>query len=142
MGQASIDIDPFPKRVEVTESGQATCECLDPDRAVCEPLRVHPLDAEPAAKMAAGFKALGDPNRVAILHLLAVAGDPVCVVDIERHIDLAQSTISHHLKTLVDAGVISRERRGKWSYYAILGDRLSGLISGLSDLAATPVTTG
>jgi len=108
-----------------------TCECTDADGAACQPLRIEPLDTEQGRDLAAGFKALGDPHRVAILHLLAVTAEPVCVVDVERHIDLAQSTISHHLKTLADAGIISRERRGKWSYYSIKDQRLAGLGSGI-----------
>lgn len=123
----------------MTKSGQSGCVCGDPDGVVCGPLQVDPLDAERETMLAAGFKALGDPNRVAILHLLSVAGEPVCVVDIERHIDLAQSTISHHLKSLVDAGVISRDRRGKWSYYTIIGERLSDLKVGLASFAAAEV---
>lgn len=112
------------------------CRCVDAEGAVCAPLRVEPVHSEKGADLAAGFKALGDPHRMAILHLLAAAGEPVCVVDVERHIDLAQSTISHHLKTLVDAGVISRERRGKWSYYSIIDQRLSGLGIEIERLAA------
>jgi len=103
-------------------------------------LRVAPLDTAYGADLASGFKALGDPHRVAILHLLAVAADPVCVVDVERHVDLAQSTISHHLKTLVDAGVIERERRGKWSYYSIIDERLADLTSGIDGIVR-PATT-
>jgi len=97
----------------------------------------EPLNTEQGTDLAAGFKALGDPHRVAILHLLAVTAEPVCVVDVERHIDLAQSTISHHLKTLVDAGIISRERRGKWSYYSIEDERLAGLGIGIDRFVRT-----
>ena len=114
------------------------CICVDRDGAVCEPLRAEPLDAERGADLAAGFKALGDPHRVAILHLLAVAGEPVCVVDVERHVDLAQSTISYHLKALVDAGVITRQRRGKWSYYSIVDDRIDDLVAAMSGLVRVP----
>ena len=119
----------------MTVSGQMTCVCVDPNDGVCEPLRVDPFDAARGADLAAGFKALGDPHRVAILHLLAVAREPVCVVDVERHVDLAQSTISYHLKALVDAGVIIRERRGKWSYYSIIDDRIDHLVAGMGELA-------
>lgn len=112
------------------------CSCVDTDGAVCAPLRVEPLHVDRSADLAAGFKALGDPHRVAILHLLATVGQPVCVVDVERHIDLAQSTISYHLKTLVDAGVIAWERRGKWSYYSIVDQRLHDLGIGIESLAA------
>lgn len=129
------------KGIEVAESGQMMCTCVDTDGAVCAPLRVEPFDVDQAADLAGGFKALGDPHRVAILHLLAVAGEPTCVVDVERHIDLAQSTISYHLKTLVDAGVIHRERLGKWSYYSIIEDRLVQLgaeVKGLADTERSP----
>ena len=122
---------------EMAKTRQITCSCAQPDGAVCEPLLVEPLDAEHGTSIAAGFKALGDPHRVAILHLLAVTAEPVCVVDVERHIDLAQSTISHHLKTLVDAGIISRERRGKWSYYSIEDERLAGLGIGIDRFVRT-----
>ncbi len=115
----------------MTETRQMTCSCTHPDGAVCKPLGVEPLDAELGISIAAGFKALGDPHRIAILHLLAIAREPVCVVDVERHMDLAQSTISYHLKTLVGAGIISRERRGKWSYYSILDERLAELATGI-----------
>lgn len=125
----------------MTDSGQMTCECTDDDGAACQPLRVEPLDNARGVDLAAGFKALGDPHRVAILHLLAVTAEPVCVVDVERHIDLAQSTISHHLKTLVDAGIISRERRGKWSYYSIEDERLAGLGIGIDRFVRTVART-
>ena len=137
----SIDVDGFPEGQEVTDSGQMICSCVDPGGAVCTPLRVERLDAEASASLAAGFKALGDPHRVTILHLLAAAGQPVCVVDVERHFDLAQSTISYHLKTLVDAGVIARERRGKWSYYSIIDQRLADLGGGIETLVARSATS-
>ena len=121
----------------MTDSGQMTCECTDVDGAACQPLRVEPLDNARGVDLAAGFKALGDPHRVAILHLLAITAEPVCVVDVERHIDLAQSTISHHLKTLVEAGIISRERRGKWSYYSIEDARLAELGVGIDHFVRT-----
>ncbi len=80
-----------------------------------------------AAGLAAGFKALGDPSRVAVVDLLVRAGEPVCVVDIERHLPLAQSTVSYHLKTLVEAGILDRRARGRWSYYSVRPERLAGL---------------
>lgn len=125
----------------MSESEQMICSCVDPDGAVCAPLRVEPLAAEQTEYVAVGFKALGDRHRVAILHLLGAAGQPVCVVDVERHIDLAQSTISYHLKTLVDAGVISRERRGKWSYYSIIGQRLTDLGIEIETLSSKSAVT-
>lgn len=86
---------------------------------------VSPLPEPVRSRMADVAKALGDPQRIEILHLLAVAANPVCVVDLEYHLDLAQSTVSHHLKTLVDAGVCDREPRGRWSYYSIRADAVA-----------------
>lgn len=82
------------------------------------------LPSELAEDLAVGFKALGDPHRVAMVDLLLRAAEPVCVVDIERHLPLAQSTVSYHLKFLVDAGILDRERRGRWMYYTVKPERL------------------
>jgi ArsR family transcriptional regulator len=99
-------------------------------------LLTDPIDEDVSDDLAAGFKALGDPHRVAVIHMLAGAAGPVCVVDIERHLPLSQSTVSYHLKTLLDAGVIDRERRGRWSYYTIRPERLDQLSRVLADHAA------
>jgi ArsR family transcriptional regulator len=94
-----------------------------------------PIDQELSDDLATGFKALGDPHRVAVIHMLAGAPGPACVVDIERHLPLSQSTVSYHLKTLLDAGVIERERRGRWSYYTIRPERLDQLSRALANHA-------
>ena len=112
--------------------GQIVCEC-DTDTPCCVALDAEPVDPERSTDLAAGFKALGDAHRVAIIHLIANAAEPVCVVDVERHLPLAQSTVSYHLKTLLDAGVIDREKRTKWNYYSINAPRLAGLTAALED---------
>lgn len=84
-----------------------------------------------------GFKALGDPHRVAVVDLLLRSGEPVCVVDIERHLPLAQSTVSYHLKFLVDAGLLDRERRGRWMYYTVEPERLELLQEALGRFVET-----
>ena len=99
--------------------------------ACCVALQVDPINHRTSQDLATGFKALGDPHRVAVLHLLTGAGEPVCVADIERHLPLSQSTVSYHLKTLLDAGVIEREPRGKWSYYSVQSGRLAELTDAL-----------
>ncbi len=99
--------------------------------ACCNPAG-QPADPEVIDDLAAGFKALGDPHRVAVVDLLLRAGEPVCVVDIEGHLPLAQSTVSYHLKFLVEAGVLDRERRGRWMYYAVRPERLSQLEKALT----------
>ena len=65
------------------------------------------------------FKALGDPGRLAILATLARAADEVCVCDFTLGLDRNQSTVSHHLKILKDAGLIVGVRRGTWVYYSL-----------------------
>jgi ArsR family transcriptional regulator len=82
----------------------------------CGP-RTPPLDAADAERLATRFKALADPTRVAIVNRLA-AGE-CCVCDLTDAFGLAQPTISHHLKVLRDAGLVSVGRRGTWAYYRL-----------------------
>lgn len=105
--------------------------------ACCNPADGPPLDPAVADDLAVGFKALGDPHRVAVIDLLLRAAEPVCVVDIERHLPLAQSTVSYHLKFLVDAGVLDRERRGRWMYYTVRPQRLGQLQEALAGFVET-----
>lgn len=114
----------------MSDTGQTIGECSS-DSACCLALQIEPIDSEASEDLATGFKALGDPHRVAVIHLLTGAGEPICVVDIERHLPLSQSTVSYHLKTLLDAGVIQREKRGKWSYYTVQPARLAELSAAL-----------
>src|SRR5947207_9419503 len=73
----------------------------------------------PAAKRAvAGFRALGDPTRLEIFRLIAAQTEPLCVCDVVARFDVSQPTISHHLKVLREAGLVSVSRRGVWAYYA------------------------
>lgn len=85
----------------------------------------------PAVRSSAPFfKLLGDDTRLEILSLLASAGQAVCVCDIEAHIrDLSQPTISHHLKLLREAGLVRSEKRGTWSYYALVPEALDPLLA-------------
>lgn len=105
--------------------------------ACCNPADGPPLDPQVIDDLAVGFKALGDPHRVAVIDLLLRAAEPVCVVDIERHLPLAQSTVSYHLKSLVDAGVLDRERRGRWMYYTVRPERLHQLREALAGFVET-----
>ena len=68
------------------------------------------------------FRALGDPARIAILATLARAGQEVCVCDFTSGLDVQQSTVSHHLKILKDARLITSVRRGTWGYYSLADD--------------------
>ena len=90
-----------------------------PVMGCCAPLDAPQLSAEEAVATAALFKALGDPHRVRIVNLLAASAEPVCVCDLTASLGITQPTVSHHLRKLVDAGLLTREQRGTWAYYAI-----------------------
>ena len=96
---------------------------LTPERELpancCAPLVGDGLSAEEAGATAALFKALADPTRVRIVNLLAGSAEPVCLCDINSGFDLSQPTLSHHLKKLVNVGLLSREQRGTWAFYSI-----------------------
>src|ERR687897_2414584 len=85
----------------------------------CRPLDVDGLTTEDAEATAALFKALGDPARVRIVNLLARNPEPVCVCELTPAIGLSQPTVSHHLKKLVQAGLLEREQRGVWAFYRV-----------------------
>lgn len=88
--------------------------------ACCAPLTEAPISTEDAEVAARVFKALADPARVRLLSIIA-AGDPAgsCVCDLNESVDLSQPTVSHHLKVMLDAGLLERERRGSWAYYRL-----------------------
>lgn len=100
----------------------------------CAPLAAAPLAAGQADSVARMFKALGDPVRLRLLSMITSAGDEVCVCDLTAAFDLAQPTISHHLKVLREAGLVDSERRGTWVYYRPLAEAFTRL----SDLLDVP----
>ena len=85
----------------------------------CAPLSAEVLSDEAAGATAELFRALGDPARVRIVNLLATSDEPVCVCNLVEPLGLSQPTVSHHLKKLLDAGLIAREQRGKWAYFSL-----------------------
>ncbi len=95
--------------------------------ACCVPLDAPTLSADEAEATAALFKALGDPQRVRIVNLLAAAPGPVCVCDMTGPLGIAQPTVSHHLRKLREAGLLRREQRGTWAYYCLDDDALRRL---------------
>ena len=85
----------------------------------CGGLPVAISDAE-AEHTASVMKALGHPARVRLVAAIRAAdGGEACVCDLQPVVDLAQPTVSHHLKVLVDAGLLTREKRGQWAWYAL-----------------------
>ena len=76
------------------------------------------MDPGDATALAERFKALADPTRVRMLNLL-IRNEELCVCDVQANFDLGQPTISHHLRSLREAGLVSAERRGTWTYYTL-----------------------
>jgi len=85
--------------------------------ACCAPLAAPVLGEQEATATAALFAALGSPARVRLVNVLAASAEPVCLCDLVEPLGLAQATVSGHLKKLVEAGLVLREERGKWSYF-------------------------
>lgn len=93
----------------------------------------EPLNPPAAAEMAARFKALADPVRLQLLSSVASrAGGEACVCDISAGVEVSQPTISHHLKVLRDAGLLTSRRRASWVYYAVVPEALTVLSNLLS----------
>lgn len=105
---------------------------LDILAAACCASPALPLARECAEDYARLFKALGDSTRVQIVRLLAEHDEPLCVCHVEAAFDLSQPTISHHLKVLREAGLVTTERRGVWIFYSVNRQRLADL-AGFAD---------
>lgn len=107
---------------------------------VSPPLLNEPLTEQAAAEMAKKLKALADPVRLRLFSAIAShAGGEACVCDISDGIDVSQPTVSHHLKVLRDAGLLTSQRRASWVYYAVVPDALGELAALLTLNAATLV---
>ncbi len=101
----------------------------------CSPLNGEPLSGEAATELAGVLKAIAEPTRLRLLSLIAAHADgEACVCDLSAPIELTQPTVSHHLKVLRDAGLVTSERRGTWVYYKTVPQRLAAL----SQLLAVP----
>jgi ArsR family transcriptional regulator, arsenate/arsenite/antimonite-responsive transcriptional repressor len=106
--------------------------------ACCRPLAAPSLSDAEIETTAQLFKTLGDPTRVRIVHLLATSEEPVCVCELVEPLGLTQPTVSHHLKVLADAGLVTRERRGTWMFYRLVPERVEALRDALSLPAEKP----
>jgi ArsR family transcriptional regulator len=94
----------------------------------CAPVVGQVISPADAAAVAAGLKALADPTRVRLVSLVAAhEGQEACVCDLTEPVGLSQPTVSHHLKILVEAGILDREQRGKWAYYRLIPEALTDL---------------
>jgi ArsR family transcriptional regulator, arsenate/arsenite/antimonite-responsive transcriptional repressor len=107
----------------------------------CAPVTGTQLAREESETLARIFRALGDPTRVRLLSLIAATdAQEACVCELTDPIGLSQPTVSHHLKQLVDAGLLTREQRGKWAYYRVIQETLTALSRALAPTGQRPVS--
>ena len=103
------------------------------DPACCPPVASGVLDQADAERLARLLKAVADPTRLRLLSIVAAHdGGEACVCDLTGPVGLTQGTVSHHMKVLVDAGIMTREQRGKWAYYAIVEGALNALAAAIA----------
>jgi ArsR family transcriptional regulator, arsenate/arsenite/antimonite-responsive transcriptional repressor len=106
----------------------------------CEvPQAPPPLAEDARERIVATFRALGDPTRLEIFRLLAAQSEPVCVCDVVDRFEVSQPTISHHLRILREAGLVTVSRRGVWAWYAPDPKALAWLREAIGDLGAVPL---
>jgi ArsR family transcriptional regulator len=111
-----------------------------PDCSV--PLTTPRLSHDQAAGLAGVFHALAHPTRVQLMNLLVGSPFAVCAYDLQTAMGMAQSTVSHHLKLLVGAGLLRRQQRGAWAYYSVdrAAMRRLGAVVSLDDLSPQPLS--
>ncbi|TRW46974.1 ArsR/SmtB family transcription factor [Georgenia yuyongxinii] len=102
----------------------------------CSPIARALLDAGSAAALAGILKALAEPTRLRLLSLISAQPEgSMCVCDLTEPVGLSQPTVSHHLKVLVDAGILTREKRGVNAYYGLVPGALDSLAAVLATSA-------
>lgn len=110
-------------------------ESHGPRVACCTPDAALRFSAADAGRLAVLFKALSHPVRVQIVDLLSRYAGQACVCDVEAQFDLSQPTISHHLRTLREAGILGVAQRGLWAYYYVIPGALEPLRALVGDWA-------
>ena len=116
----SVDLELIPKRKRAA------------GERCCEPVVYPDVQRAQATRIAEVAKALGDPIRLQLVDVLRKHAGKVCVCELVPLFDVAQPTLSHHLKTLREAGIVDSERRGLWAYYYVVPDALKELTAWLS----------
>ncbi len=107
--------------------------------ACCVPSDRPVLTAAHANRLAGLLKAVADPARLRLLSLVAGAdGGEICICDLTAPVGLSQPTVSHHMRVLVEAGLLTRDQRGKWAYYRLV----DGAVEALSDAMLAPLRVG
>jgi ArsR family transcriptional regulator len=99
---------------------------VKPIEVCCAPVLDAALSEADAVELAAAFKVLADPARLRLLSMIA-STDEACACDLVEPLGRSQPTVSHHLSVLTEAGLVERERRGKWAWYRAVPERLAVL---------------
>jgi len=129
--------DTGPVTTTLTLSRAATAE----SGVCCSPIVGDVLSAADAETLASTLKAVAHPARLRLLSLIAAhQGGEACVCDLTEPVGLTQPTVSHHLKVLVDAGLLTRDKRGIWAYYAVIPAALDALAAVLTTRPAGSAT--
>jgi len=110
----------------VTKGKQSIAAGAVIDTPCCVPLADPKLSEQDAEHVVIKLKALADPIRLRLVSMIAQSGE-VCACDLPAALERSQPTISHHLKVLVDAGLLEREKRGKWAWFTVRADQLDAL---------------
>ncbi len=126
---------PAVSHIPASETGRLIAMIIDmwdhrimqPVVECCAPLVEEPLDKRQATHLAGWFRVLGDPARLRLLSVIANLGEACAACDLVEPIGVSQPTVSHHLKVLFEAGLVEREKRGRWVYYRAVPERLAVL---------------
>lgn len=114
-----LDLTPLPA---------TSLPATDRTSACCTPTTGAVLAEQEAERLARTLKALADPTRLRLLSIIAAhQGGEACVCDLTAPVGLSQPTVSHHLKVLAEAGLVTREKRGVWAYYTAVPDAVARL---------------
>jgi ArsR family transcriptional regulator len=120
-----------------------TVKLIQQFEACCQSLVSSPLDQDGADTLAGALRALADPARLRLVSLIASQPNAeACVCELTDRLDLTQPTVSHHLRVLMDAGILARERRGRWAYYSLRAEPLRALSEALALPASAPAAAG
>lgn len=105
---------------------------MNVDAPCCAPVGSARFDELDAAELAKGFAALADPVRLHLLSMITASGEAgACVCDLIEPSGRSQPTVSHHLKVLREAGLVTSEKRGTWAWYRVVPGRVGGLRAAL-----------
>jgi ArsR family transcriptional regulator, arsenate/arsenite/antimonite-responsive transcriptional repressor len=105
------------------------------DADCCPKVLAAPLEEDEAGRLAGALRVLAEPARLRLLSIIgATSGGEACVCDLTEPLGLSQPTVSHHLKVLAEAGLVERERRGRWVYYRVRPEPLELLRGALTPI--------